>query len=168
MDDQSRTTPLLLTPKPAHRGATWVARTDPGTGPPRAERSHLCKHQTLDMFLAGGGRPHSGLRRENMAQSKRLSVTFSVGNPLCPYEISYRRVQDSSLPGCSRSLRVVSCVVGGMREESRLGRRKGGWNAGMDNSSNTRYLSRRIRHLYRVDALKGYLAHEKPHRPRTL
>jgi len=34
---------------------------------------------------------HSRLRRENVAKSKRLSVTLSVGTPLCPYGIGYCR-----------------------------------------------------------------------------
>ena len=36
--------------------------------------------------------PQSGLQGENMATYTRLSVTLSVGSPLCPYGISYRRV----------------------------------------------------------------------------
>ena len=41
--------------------------------------------------------PHSGLQRGNIAKSKWLSVTLSVGTPLCPYGIAYCSVSSSSL-----------------------------------------------------------------------
>jgi len=36
--------------------------------------------------------PHSGLQRDFLTELRRLSVTLSVGTPLCPYGIACRRV----------------------------------------------------------------------------
>ena len=55
-------------------------------------------------FALGSGRapdnPHSGLRRGFRWLSHRKSVTLSLGTPLCPYPITYRRAYGFVLMDC--------------------------------------------------------------------
>jgi len=46
-----------------------------------------------------------------MATSQGLSVTSSVGHPLCPYGIAQCRVSVMSTCGLFKKCRVVCCVV---------------------------------------------------------
>jgi hypothetical protein len=69
--------------------------------------SHLsCPLVKLDAAV-----PHSGLRRGNMAKPKGLSVTLSVGAPLRPYGIAYRRTYGLFLRRLFKNPFEVRCVV---------------------------------------------------------
>jgi len=63
--------------------------------PPRQARA---RHAELS--LRGGPRgkaptkPHSGLRKHFRPDLGRKSVTLTVGTPMCPYGIAYRRAMD--------------------------------------------------------------------------
>jgi hypothetical protein len=62
--------------------------------------------------MSRGGGALSGLPREIRPGSARLYVALSVGTPLCPYGIAYRRVlriiATPSGEGCVRGGRLVT------------------------------------------------------------
>ena len=58
------------------------------------------------------GIPHSGLRRGFRWLSHRKSVTLSIGTPLCPYPIAYRRAYGYRLDGrVLKNLRSPLCGI---------------------------------------------------------
>ena len=65
-------------------------------------------------------RPHSELRRQNMADPVRLFVGIALGTTLCPHGLHTVESLDYALLGCSRNLIVVRTVSG----RARLGRER--------------------------------------------
>jgi hypothetical protein len=51
-----------------------------------------CLHGDVDEVRPRPSTPHRGLPRDFRWKTHRLSVTLSVGTPLCPYAIAYCRV----------------------------------------------------------------------------
>jgi hypothetical protein len=57
--------------------------------------------------------PHSGLRKDFRSIIDRKSVTLSIGTPLCPYPISYRRAYGLFTSGLFlKNLRRPLCGLG--------------------------------------------------------
>jgi len=76
---------------------------------------------TVDVsILFKDGYHTAGYAGENMAGSQGLFVTLSVGTPLCPYGVAYRRVYGVSTSGLFKKscvVRWVVCVCGLEKEE---------------------------------------------------
>jgi hypothetical protein len=90
--------------------------------------------------------PHIGPRRDVLSDSDHLSVTLSVGTPLFPYGIAYRRVYGLSTSGLfKKSLCGPLCGVWPRPAESSARR-----NAGI-----------RLTPELGNPPLQGYLAHKK-------
>ena len=105
--------PPAPTPSPPHPARRHISNA-PQTRTSRfATRS---QHAPPFAHYPRGAWPHSGMRGGNIAKSKRLSVTLSVGTPLCPYDIAYCRVYASSTSGLfQKPLCVPLCGYLGRR-----------------------------------------------------
>jgi len=69
--------------------------------------------------------PNSALRRDFRAEMGRKSITLSVGTPLGPYDIAYRRAHGLSTRGLFSHFFEVSGVLGAVAGEIPLRRISG-------------------------------------------